>query len=245
MSTQRSRIKVLKFGESYMSKIILIIALLSLCATPTQAKEENEQTLKDSLSVIHEIMNSPDHQIPSKLISEAKAILIFPTLLKAGFLVGARYGEGVASMRERITGKFGPPTFLTQGGLSFGFQIGAEAVDLVLLVMTQRGLESLLKDELTLGADAAVSAGPIGRHAEAATDLGMRGEIYSYSRSKGAFAGVSLKGTVISTNEKANFNYYGRFFKAKDILIRGKVEKIPKSGQQFMEGLDFLAPPKR
>ena len=190
-------------------------------------------------------MNSPDHQIPSNLISEAKAILIFPTLVKAGFVVGARYGEGVASMRARKTGKFGPPTFLTQGGLSIGFQIGAEAVDLVLLVMTQRGLESLLKDELTLGADAAVSAGPVGRHAEAAVDLGMRGEIYSYSRSKGAFAGVSLKGTVISTDEKANFDYYGRFFKAKDILIRGKVKKVPASGQRFMEGLNFFAPPKR
>jgi lipid-binding SYLF domain-containing protein len=228
-----------------MRKIVLTIIFLSLCATTAQAKEENEQTLKDSLSVIHEIMNSPDNQIPSNLISEAKAILIFPTLVKAGFVVGARYGEGVASMRARKTGKFGPPTFLTQGGLSIGFQIGAEAVDLVLLVMTQRGLESLLKDELTLGADAAVSAGPVGRHAEAAVDLGMRGEIYSYSRSKGAFAGVSLKGTVISTDEKANFDYYGRFFKAKDILIRGKVKKVPASGQRFMEGLNFLAPPKR
>jgi len=228
-----------------MRKIVLTIIFLSLCATTAQAKEENEQTLKDSLSVIHEIMNSPDNQIPSNLISEAKAILIFPTLVKAGFVVGARYGEGVASMRARKTGKFGPPTFLTQGGLSIGFQIGAEAVDLVLLVMTQRGLESLLKDELTLGADAAVSAGPVGRHAEAAVDLGMRGEIYSYSRSKGAFAGVSLKGTVISTDEKANFDYYGRFFKAKDILIRGKVKKVPASGQRFMEELNFLAPPKR
>ena len=228
-----------------MRKIVLTIIFISLCATTAQAKEENEQTLKDSLSVIHEIMNSPDNQIPSNLISEAKAILIFPTLVKAGFVVGARYGEGVASMRARKTGKFGPPTFLTQGGLSIGFQIGAEAVDLVLLVMTQRGLESLLKDELTLGADAAVSAGPVGRHAEAAVDLGMRGEIYSYSRSKGAFAGVSLKGTVISTDEKANFDYYGRFFKAKDILIRGKVKKVPASGQRFMEELNFLAPPKR
>ena len=148
-------------------------------------------------------------------------------------------------MRAKKTGKFGPPTFLTQGGLSFGFQIGAEAIDLVLLVMTQRGLESLLKDKLTLGADVAVSVGPVGRHAEAATDIGMRGEIYSYSRSKGAFAGVSLKGTVISTDEEANFDYYGRFFKAKDILIRGKVKKIPASGQKFIEGLNFLAPPKK
>ncbi len=219
--------------------------LLSFFSTNAQAKEENDQTLKDSLAVIHEIMDSPDQEIPSELISQAKAVLIFPTLVKVGFLVGGRYGNGVASMRSRNSGEFGPPTFLTQAGLSFGFQIGAEAVDLVLLVMTQRGLESLLKDKLTLGADAAVSAGPVGRHAEAATDIRMKGEIYSYSRSKGAFAGVSLKGTVISTNKEANFDYYGQFLKAKDILIRGKVKKIPDSGKRFIERLNFLAPSKK
>ena len=228
-----------------MKKTALIILLLSFCSISAQANEDNDQTLKDSLSVIDELMNSPDQEIPSELISQAKAILIFPTLIKAGFFVGGRYGTGVASMRTKNTGTFSPPAFFTQTGLSFGFQIGAEAVDLILLVMTQRGLESLLKDELTLGADAAVSAGPVGRHAEASTDIGMRGEIYSYSRSKGAFAGVSLKGTVLTTDKEANFAYYGRFFKAKDILIRGKVKKIPKSGQQFIERLNFLAPPKK
>jgi lipid-binding SYLF domain-containing protein len=227
-----------------MRKIILAVLFISFFPINTQANDYNEQkTLKDSLSVIDEIMNSPDQEIPSELISQAKAILIFPTLIKAGFLVGGRYGEGVASMRAKKNRKFGPPTFLTQAGLSFGFQVGAEAVDLVLLVMTKRGLESLLKDELTLGADAAVSAGPIGRHAEAAFDIGMQGEIYSYSRSKGAFAGVSLKGTVISTDKKANHAYYGQFLKAKDILIRNKVKNIPKSGKRFIKKLNFLAPP--
>ena len=227
-----------------MRKIVLALLFISFFPINTQANSYNEQkTLKDSLSVIDEIMNSPDQEIPRELISQAKAILIFPTLIKAGFLVGGRYGEGVASMRAKKNGKFGPPTFLTQAGLSFGFQVGAEAVDLVLLVMTKRGLESLLKDELTLGADAAVSAGPIGRHAEAAFDIGMQGEIYSYSRSKGAFAGISLKGAVISTDKKANHAYYGQFLKAKDILIRNKVKKIPKSGKRFIKGLNFLAPP--
>jgi len=228
-----------------MKKMFLVMLLLSFFSTISQAKEDNGQTLKDSLAIIDEIMNSPDQQIPSELISQAKAILIFPTLVKAGFIVGGRYGNGVASMRSRNTGKFGPPTFLTQAGLSVGFQIGAEAVDLVLLVMTQRGLESLLKDELTLGADVAVSAGPVGRHAEAATDIRMKGEIYSYSRSKGAFAGVSLKGTVISTDKGANFDYYGQSLKAKDILMRGKVKKIPDSGKRFIEELNFLAPPRK
>ena len=227
-----------------MRKIVLALLFISFFPINTQANDYNEQkTLKDSLAVIDEIMNSPDQEIPSELISQAKAILIFPTLIKAGFLIGGRYGEGVASMRAKKNGAFGPPTFLTQTGLSFGFQVGAEAVDLVLLVMTKRGLESLLKDELTLGVDAAVSAGPIGRHAEAAIDIGMQGEIYSYSRGKGAFAGVSLKGAVISNDIKANHAYYGQFLKAKDVLIRNKVKNIPKSGKRFIKELNFLAPP--
>ena len=156
-----------------------------------------------------------------------------------------RSGGGIASIRSKSTNKFGPPTFLTQSGISFGFQIGAEAVDLILLVMTERGLKSLLKDQFTLGADAAVSAGPVGRHAEAAVDIRMQGEIYSYSRSKGAFAGISLNGTVITTDEDANYTYYGQPFKAKDILLRNKVKKIPVSGQRFIKQLNILAPAKQ
>ena len=111
--------------------------------------------------------------------------------------------------------------------------------------MTERGLKSLLKDQLTLGVDAAVSAGPVGRHAEAAADVGMQGEIYSYSRSKGAFAGISLKGTVINTNEDANHNYYGQPLKAKEILLRDKVKKLPESGWQFIKELNAIAPDQR
>ena len=229
-----------------MKKMVLFILLLSFCSANVQAEEdERRKLLRDSVSVMEEIMNTPDQEIPTELISQARAILIFPTLVKAGFMLGGRYGKGVASLRSKKTGKFGPPAFLIQSGLSFGFQIGAEAVDLVLLVMTERGLEGLLKDEFTLGADAAVSAGPIGRHAEAAADIMMQGEIYSYSRSKGAFAGISFKGTVITTDEDANNSYYGQPFKSKDILLRGKIKKLPQSGQRFIKGLNTLAPAKR
>ena len=225
-----------------MKKTVFFILLLSFVATNAQAVEdERQKLLSDSVSVVEEIMNSPDQEIPATLISQAKAILIFPTMVKAGFFLGGRYGGGVASVRSKSTSEFGPPTFLTQSGLSFGFQIGAEAVDLILLVMTERGLKSLLKDQFTLGVDAAVSAGPVGRHAEAAADIRMQGEIYSYSRSKGAFAGISLKGTVISTNEDANHAYYGQPFNAKDILLRGKVKKIPVSGQRFIKQLNIVA----
>ena len=229
-----------------MKKTVLFILLLSFVSTNTQAEEdERQKLLGDSVSVVEEIMNSPDQEIPTILIAQAKAILIFPTMVKAGFLLGGRYGGGVASVRSKSTGEFGPPTFLTQSGLSFGFQVGAEAVDLILLVMTERGLKSLLRDQFTLGVDAAVSAGPVGRHAEAATDIRMQGEIYSYSRSKGIFAGISLKGTVITTDEDANHIYYGQLFKAKDILLRGKVKKLPESGRRFIKELNTVAPGKR
>jgi len=229
-----------------MKKKILFILFFFFFPTNTQAEEDKlQKLLSDSVAIIEEIMNSPDQEIPVNLISQAKAVLIFPTMVKAGFILGGRYGGGVASIRSKSTGKFGPPTFLTQSGLSFGFQIGAEAVDLILLVMTERGLKSLLKDQFTLGADIAVSVGPVGRHVEAAADVRMQGEIYSYSRSKGAFAGISLKGTVITTNEDANHIYYGQPFKAKDILLRGKVQKIPVSGQRFLKQLNVLAPAKR
>jgi len=229
--------------EIFMKKIVFIIFLFLFCSASVQAEENDTQKLlRDSVSVMEEIMNSPDQEIPSDLISQARAILIFPTLIKAGFMLGGRYGEGVASLRSKKTGKFGPPTFLVQSGLSFGFQAGAEAVDLVLLVMTERGLEGLLEDKFTLGADAAVSVGPVGRHAEAAADVMMQGEVYSYSRSKGAFAGVSFKGTVITTDEEVNKTYYGQPLKSKDILLQGRVKKIPQSGKRFIKGLNMLAP---
>ena len=228
-----------------MKKTILIVLLFSFFLTNAVAEEdERQKLLGDSVSVVEEIMSSPDQEIPTNLISQAKAILIFPTMIKAGFFLGGRHGKGVASIRSKSTGEFGPPTFLTQSGISFGFQIGAEAIDLILLVMTERGLKSLLKDEFTLGADIAVSTGPVGRHAEAAVDIRMQGEIYSYSRSKGAFAGVSLNGTVITTAEDDNHIYYGQPFKAKDILLRNKVKKIPVSGQRFIKQLNIVAPAK-
>ena len=124
-----------------------------------------------------------------------------------------------------------------------GFQIGAEAVDLILLVMSQRGMEGLLSEKFTLGGDIAISAGPVGRHAEASADVFMQGEIYSYSRSKGAFGGISLKGTIITTDLDANLAYYGHPYTSKEILLTGQVRKIPESGKQFIKIFNHLAPP--
>ena len=204
---------------------------------------KQRKILRTSQLILEEIQKSPDQQIPMNLISKAKAIIVFPTMLKAGFFVGARYGQGIAAVRTEETGEWGPPAFLYTTGGSFGFQFGMEAVDLILLVMSKRGLEGLLNEQFTLGGDIAISAGPVGRHAEASADVFMQGEIYSYSRSKGLFGGVSLKGTIITTDSDANLAYYGHPYTLEEILLTKQVLKVPESGNQFIKIFNHIAPP--
>ena len=219
-----------------------IIFILFLVGGAWADVSKQRKILRTSQLILEEIQNSPDQQIPMSLISKAKAIVVFPTMLKVGFFVGARYGKGIAAVRTEETGEWGPPTFLYTTGGSFGFQFGAGTVDLILLVMSQRGLEGLLSKQFTLGGDIAISAGPIGRYAEASADVFMQGEIYSYSRSKGLFGGVSLKGTIITTDSDANLVYYGHPYTSEEILLTKQVLKIPESGNQFIKTFNHLAP---
>jgi SH3 domain-containing YSC84-like protein 1 len=221
-----------------------LLCFLLFASTVHADSADQRELLVEAVQVLEEIQKSPDQKIPESLISKAKAIIVFPTMIKAGFIFGARYGSGVATVRDEKTGQWGPPAFLRTYGGSFGFQIGAEAVDLVLLVMSQRGIEGLLRSQFTLGADAAVAAGPVGRHAEAGSDVTFKGEIYSYSRSKGAFAGISVKGAVISQNTDANWGYYERPLSPKDILIDGRVKKFSESTRRFSKNMGRIAPRK-
>ncbi len=219
-----------------------IVFTLFLVSGAWAEGSKQRKILRTSQFVLEEIQKSPDQQIPMNLISKAKAIIVFPTMLKAGFFVGARYGKGIASVRAEETGEWGPPAFLFTTGGSFGFQFGAQAIDLILLVMSQRGLEGLLNEQFTLGGDIAISAGPVGRHAEASADVFMQGEIYSYSRSKGLFGGVSLKGTIITSDSDANLTYYGHPYTSKEILLTKQARKVPESGKQFIKIFNHLAP---
>jgi SH3 domain-containing YSC84-like protein 1 len=221
-----------------------IVFTLFLVSGALADGSKQRKILRTSQLVLEEIQKSPDQQIPMDLISNAKAIIVFPTMLKAGFFVGARYGKGIASVRAEETGEWGPPAFLFTTGGSFGFQFGAQAIDLILLVMSQRGLEGLLNEQFTLGGDIAISAGPLGRHAEASADVFMQGEIYSYSRSKGLFGGISLKGTVITSDSDANLTYYGHPYTSEEILLTKQVRKVPESGNQFIKIFNHLAPPR-
>jgi SH3 domain-containing YSC84-like protein 1 len=181
-----------------------------------------ENRLSDCVRVLREMLDAPDGSVPSDLLRRSRGIIIFPSVLKAGLGVGGHYGKGVILRKYPTAGGWGPPAFITMLGGSFGWQIGVQSTDLVLLVMTDVGLKSLFHDRLTLGADASVAAGPVGRDASASTDIGMNAGILSYSRAKGIFAGVSIKGSIIEPDWEANEAYYGSDLSIIDIFFKGK-----------------------
>lgn len=189
-----------------------------------------EKRIQNCDEIISEVMQMPDKAIPADLLSKCAAVAIFPYVLKGGFFVGARYGKGIVVAHDPKTGKWKSPAFFTIGGGSFGLQFGAQAIDLILVIMNKRGLEGLLQDKFTLGGDAAVAAGPVGRSASADTDLLLKAGIFSYSRTKGVFAGVALKGAVVMPSKAANRTYYGGPVDVREILFGDKI--IPPSSSQ-------------
>lgn len=227
-----------------LSSFLVLVFLL--VASASAAEETSQQKLlKDAQFVMEEIMSTPDLEIPSGLISRAKAIIIFPNMLKGGFFVGARYGRGVATVRDAKTGLWGPPSFITTLGGSFGFQFGIQAIDLILVVTTERGIRGLLNNNFTLGGDIAITAGPVGRYAELGVDIMLQGDMYSYSRSKGIFGGVSLKGTVIKPNLPLNEEYYNAKLTPQEIMMEGKVTRLPASSARLLKYLNKIAPPRK
>jgi lipid-binding SYLF domain-containing protein len=226
-----------------MTKSLIYTALV-FCLTlgavvPAQSqkkpnlKDEIEQSQK-AAKVFQEIMGAPDREIPRDLLDKAACVAVFPDVIKAGFIVGGRGGRGVASCR--IAGGWTPPVYLNLGGGSVGLQIGAQSTDFVFLMMNRDGVDSLLSDKFTLGADASVAAGPVGRQAGAETDVKLDAKILSYSRSKGLFAGLELKGVAISPDKDDMRDVYGEGVTAKQV-IAGKV-KAPKEVKAFPNTLE-------
>jgi SH3 domain-containing YSC84-like protein 1 len=205
----------------------LLIATTLVCALAAFAmgqsrdmKDEIEQSEK-AATVFNEIMNTPEKGIPQRLLDDAECIAVFPNVIKAGFIVGGRGGRGVASCR--VAGTWSAPVYLNLGGGSVGLQIGAQSTDFVFLMMNKSGINSLLKNKFTLGADASVAAGPVGRQAGAETDAALNAQILSYSRSKGLFAGLELKGVVIDVDKGDMRDAYGENVMAKEILQESKI----------------------
>lgn len=216
--------------------IVSIAALILLTAASTVKADKFTDRVSTSTGVYRELIKVPDDGAPDYLRKNCRAVVIIPHVVKAALGVGGRHGRGVASARGK-DGTFGPPSFVSLSGGSFGFQIGAAATDLVLFVMTERGMKSLLESKVTLGADATVAAGPVGRSAEAGTDIQFKSDIYAYARSKGAFAGVALDGSVLTTDDEAIEKFYGRKIKAKDILFERRTPKMPTAAAKLMQVL--------
>src|SRR6478672_12455725 len=191
-----------------------------LHAQPRAQKDDNEaKRVQDATAIFDEIMAAEDKAIPSAILSKANGIAIFPSTIKAGLLVGGTRGRGVLSARG--PNGWSSPAFLTLTGGSFGLQIGAQAADIILVINNQRGLQNLVSNQFKLGADASVAAGPVGRDAQAATDIQLRAQILSYSRARGLFAGVTIDGSTVRQDREANERFYGKALEAKQIVFGG------------------------
>ena len=207
-----------------MKKVLcLLVALASAQLSFATGAQKELDRIKDAGQVLKEILNIPD-DIPKDLLDRAECVIVLPSVKKLAIGIGGDYGRGVMVCRggQHFTGAWGAPAMYALEGANFGFQLGGEATDFVLLVMNPRGAESLMASKVKLGADAAAAAGPKGRDATAATDVVMRAEILSYSRSRGLFAGVSLEGSTLRPDGGANEKLYGRKLSAKEILREGK-----------------------
>jgi lipid-binding SYLF domain-containing protein len=212
----------------------LSLVLPFLTPLPADRQKQVEQ-IKNATEVFTEVMNIPDKAIPRDLLSRAECVVIVPSMKKGAFVVGAHYGRGLAVCRNENR-RWGPPSMLSITGGSFGIQIGGQAVDVVMLVMNKRGMSFLVGDKFTIGGDASVAAGPVGRATSAETNAALRAEILAYSRARGLFAGVSLKGALVKPDDDANRDLYGRELSAKTILLEGKAV-MPPEAQQLISAL--------
>jgi lipid-binding SYLF domain-containing protein len=226
-----------------MKKFVPFLLTLALLTLPLQAndKKENDR-LENCGTVIQEIMDIPD-DIPQDLIDKADCIIVYPSVVKAAFIFGGSYGRGAMTCRtgEAFSGPWSAPAMMALEGGSFGFQIGGQATDFVLLVMNGRGAHSILKSKVKLGADASAAAGPKGRNAEASTDVTLRAEILSYSRARGLFAGISLAGSTVRPDNTANLRLYKKDVSAEDIVFKGAVP-VPASAQKMISYLNRKTP---
>jgi len=231
--------------ESIMKKFAALLAAFVVLGGPLAAKKDDSKEtdrLENCGVVLKEIMDIPD-DIPQELIDKAECVIVYPSVIKGAFIVGASGGRGAMTCRtgEHFTGPWSAPTMMALEGLSVGFQIGGQATDFVLLVMNPRGARAILNSKVKLGADASAAAGPKGRNAEAATDVTMRAEVLTYSRARGLFAGISLAGSTVRPDNGANEKLYGKKVDAKEIIFKGAVA-VPASGQKFVAYLNQKSP---
>jgi lipid-binding SYLF domain-containing protein len=228
------------------SILVVVLGILTLTSLTFANEEDRQKREQDRLQnanlVVQEILRVPD-SIPKDLLDRARCVIVMPSVLKAAFVIGGSYGRGAMVCRtgKNFSGPWGAPAMYALEGGSFGFQIGGEATDFVFLVMNDRGADSLLHSDVRLGADASAAAGPVGRVASADTDAYMRSEILSYSRARGAFAGISLEGSTLRPDSGANRALYGRSISAAEI-IEGSEVQVPSKAVDLAAVLQKASP---
>src|ERR1700741_2717745 len=222
--------------------VLFVVEPLFAEVESAEGQNKDDDRLRNCGTVLKGILDVPDN-IPQDLLDKANCFVVFPSVLKAAFIVGGSYGRGAMSCRsgEDFRGPWGAPTMMALEGGSFGFQIGGEATDFVLLVMNERGASGILTSKVKLGADASVAAGPVGRTASAETDATFRADILSYSRARGAFAGIALEGSTVRPDNGANKQIYGQEVPARDIVLSGHVA-IPPAAKRMVSTLDSKTP---
>ena len=223
-------------------KKLMTLVLSVCCALPLYAQSKEEGRLKESYNVLRDLTADPKG-IPHDLLQKAECVVVFPSVKKAAFIVGASYGRGVITCRSGpdFRGPWSAPAMFALEGGSFGLQIGGQATDFVLLVMNEKGAESVMSSKVKIGADASAAAGPVGGTTSAETDVVMKAQILSWSRAQGVFAGVSLEGSTLRSDDGANKSLYGKELSAKEIVREGKV-KTPAAGQSLVGLLQKISP---
>lgn len=217
------------------------VVALAHPALAADTKDELARVTK-SVEVLKALTSTPDNAIPEYILDRAEAIVVIPTLVKGGFVLGAEHGKGIMSVRDRSTGAWSLPSFVAMTGGSIGWQIGLQSVDLVLVVMNKDGVDDLLASEFRLGADASVAAGPVGRTAQAATDAKMGAKILAYSRAQGLFAGVSVQGSSLRDDTKANEAVYGKAHSARDVFAMPAPATVPAPITAWRDTLRGITP---
>jgi lipid-binding SYLF domain-containing protein len=225
--------------RSFVFIALPLIAIATLSRAVAADSDEADR-VKESATVIGEIMGAPDQAIPTSVLDKAVGIAVFPGTVRGGFIVGAERGRGILSARDATTKAWSAPAFLTITGGSLGLQIGLRATDLILIIQNRRGLENLVRNEFKVGAGAAVTGGPVGRDAQAATDIQLRAEILSYSRSRGLFAGATIEGSTIKEDQDANARFYGERLTTRAVVFDGKA-KAPDSLKVWLDALTKYA----
>lgn len=228
-----------------MKRMFSLMFVTALIGLPAYAQKDENNRIRNAGKVMVEILNVPD-DIPADLLEKAECVIVLPSVMKAAFVVGGSYGRGVMSCRSgaEFRGPWSAPAMMALEGASVGFQIGGQATDFVLLVMNKRGADSILTSQVKLGGDVAAAAGPKGRDAAASTDVTMRAEVLSYSRSRGLFAGVSLEGSTLRPDGDGQARIYGKGVSAKEIVINSSIQ-APASAKLLVSTLNKKAPRNR